>query len=76
MFGLGHSITKTMTVTGMMCAHCEANVQGALEALEGVKHAKADHNTNTVVVTLKSEVDDALLKKTVEDKGYTVTEIK
>ena len=76
MFGFGHSITKTMTVTGMMCGHCEANVQNALEALENVKHAKADHNTNTVTVTLKAEVDDAVLKKAVEDKGYTVTEIK
>ena len=76
MFGFGHSITKTMTVTGMMCGHCEANVQNALEALENVKHAKADHNTNTVTVSLKAEVDDAVLKKAVEDKGYTVTEIK
>ena len=76
MFGLGHTITKTMTVTGMMCSHCEANVQGALEALENVKHAKADHNTNTVTVTLKADVDNEILKKTVEDKGYTVTDIK
>ncbi len=76
MFGLGHSITKTMTVTGMMCSHCEANVNAALEAIEGVTRAKADHNTNTVIVTLKSDPGDAVLKKAVEDKGYTVTEIR
>ena len=76
MFGLGHSITKTMTITGMMCGHCEATVKTALEAIEGVKHAKVDHNTNSAVVTLKTEIEDSVLKKAVEDKGYTVTEIK
>ena len=76
MFVLGHSITKTMTITGMMCGHCEATVKTALEAVEGVRHAKVDHNTNSAVVTLKTPVDDAILKKAVEDKGYTVTEIR
>ena len=76
MFGLGHSITKTMTITGMMCGHCEATVKTALEAIEGVKHAKVDHNANSAVVTLKTEIEDSVLKKAVEDKGYTVTEIK
>ena len=43
---------------------------------EGVKHAEVDHNTNSAVVTLKTEIEDSVLKKAVEDKGYTVTEIK
>ena len=48
----------------------------ALEAIEGVKHAEVDHNTNSAVVTLKTEIEDSVLKMAVEDKGYTVTEIK
>ena len=35
-------MTKILQVEGMMCTHCEARVQKALEALAGVKSARAD----------------------------------
>ena len=63
---------KTMKIEGMMCPHCEARVQKALEALEGVEKAVCSHTAGTAVLTLTAPVDDALLKKTVEDQGYTV----
>jgi Cu2+-exporting ATPase len=63
---------KTLYVEGMMCPHCEAHVKKALEAIEGVSEAVASHKEGTVKVTLTAEVSDALLKKTVEDEGYTV----
>ena len=66
------NMTKTMKVTGMMCAHCEARVEKALNAIDGVASCKADHNANEVKVELSKEVDDAVLKKAVEDQDYTV----
>ena len=63
---------KTMKIDGMMCAHCEARVKKALEAIDGVTEAVCSHEAGTAVLTLAHEVDDALLKKTVEDAGYTV----
>lgn len=63
---------KTMTITGMMCAHCEAHVKKALEAIDGVVSAAPDHNTNTAVVTISGEVSDEALTKAVADAGYTV----
>ena len=42
--------TITMEVSGMMCAHCEARVKKALEAVEGVVSANASHESGTVVV--------------------------
>jgi len=65
-------MTKTLYIEGMMCPHCEAHVKKALEALDGVAEAVASHKDGTAVVTLTSDVSDALLKKTVEDQGYTV----
>ena len=65
-------MTKTMKVTGMMCEHCEARVEKALNAIDGVASCKADHNANEVKVELSKEVDDAVLKKAVEDQDYTV----
>ena len=65
-------MTKTLKVEGMMCGHCEARVKKALEAIEGVESAVADHTAGTAVVTLTSEVSDDVLRKAVEDQDYRV----
>ncbi|MBR3646163.1 MAG: heavy metal translocating P-type ATPase [Lachnospiraceae bacterium] len=72
----GNSMNKTIMIEGMMCGHCEATVKKALEALEQVEKAEVSHEKGTAVVTLTSDIDNELLKKTVEDKEYTVTDIK
>ncbi|MBQ6173142.1 MAG: cadmium-translocating P-type ATPase [Clostridia bacterium] len=66
------TMTKTLTIEGMMCPRCEAHVKKALEALEGVAEAQVSHVAGTAVVTLTAPVDDAALKKAVEDADYTV----
>ncbi len=70
-----HSMKITITVEGMMCPHCSGRVKQALEALAFVESAEVSHESGTAVVTLKEACDKALLKKTVEDAGYTVTGI-
>ena len=64
------NMTKKIKVEGMMCEHCEARVKKALEELETVEMAVADHNTNTVTLTLHDATDEALIKKVVEEQGY------
>ena len=66
------SMEKTMKIEGMMCGHCEARVKKCLEALPGVEKAEVSHVSGTAVLTLSAPVDDALLKKTVENQGYQV----
>lgn len=70
-----NSMKKTIKIKGMMCSHCEAAVQNALLAVEGVKKAKADHKKAAAVVTLDGDVSNEVLKKAVEDKEYTVVSI-
>ncbi len=67
---------KTLRVEGMMCSHCEAQVQKALQRLDGVVSAEADHRTGMVRVRLARAVDDALLRDAVEAEEYTVREIR
>ena len=67
---------KTMKIEGMMCPHCSGRVKKCLEALEGVAAAEVSHESGTACVTLSATVTDELLKKTVEDAGYTVLEVK
>lgn len=69
-------MTKTMTIKGMMCGHCEMHVKKALESLDGVVSAEPSHQTGTAVVTLEKDVPNELLKKAVEEQDYEVVEIK
>ena len=62
--------TIELKVTGMQCAHCEAGVAKALESVEGVEKAVADHTTDRVLVRLvKDDLDLSLLKAAVEGKS-------
>lgn len=67
---------KLMKIEGMMCGHCEAAVKKALEQLEQVDKAIVSHENGTAEVILNGEIADDVLKKTVEDKDYTVTSIQ
>ena len=68
------TMTKKLTIDGMMCGHCASHVEKALNALEGVE-AKVDLENKCATVTLSGEVPDEALKKAVADAGYTVTAI-
>ena len=70
--GKGNEMTKTITIEGMMCPHCEAAVKKALMALPEVEDAQVSHEAGTAVVTLNADAEDAALKKAVEDKDYKV----
>ena len=69
-------MTKTLHVKGMMCGHCEARVKKALEAVDGVASAVADHNNGTAVVTLTKDVANETLKAAVEAQDYEVTGVE
>ncbi len=63
-----------LTVEGMSCGHCSARVEEALNKLEGVK-AEVNLKKKIAGVILEKEVTDDVLKVTVEDAGYSVTNI-
>ena len=66
------TMQKTLKIEGMMCTHCSGRVKKALEELPGVVSAEVSHENGTAVVTMSAPVDDATLKKAVEDQGYQV----
>jgi copper chaperone CopZ len=61
-------MSRTITVEGMTCEHCEETVETALEEVEGVSGATADRETETV--TIEGSADDADLLEAVETAGY------
>ena len=64
---------KTIKIEGMMCKHCVAHVE---KALKGLNLASVEVSLENNWAIVKNDVlDEALLKKTVEEEGYTVVEI-
>lgn len=68
----GGKMEITLKVEGMMCGHCEKHVKDALEAIDGVAEATANHRTGEVKVTLTKDVPVETLKKAIEDQDYKV----
>ncbi len=68
------TMTRTMTIEGMMCTHCSGRVEQVLNAMEGVS-ATVDLHGKTATVTCDASVTDEALRKTVEDAGYQVISI-
>ena len=65
----------TMKIEGMMCAHCKAAVEKALNAIDGVK-AEVDLEAKSASVDAPADMDKEVLKKAVEDAGYDVVGIE
>ena len=68
--------TMEIKVKGMMCAHCEAHVKEALEKINGVEEATANHEANLVTLKTSADVAEADLKAAVESAGYEFVGIK
>ena len=67
---------KTIKIEGIMCAHCEAHIKTALEAVSGVDSAAVSKDTGEAVVSLSEPVDDSALVLAVKEAGYEVTGIE
>ena len=67
-------MTETkLSVPDMSCAHCEAAVEGSLNALSGIESSNADFETGIVEVTYDEDrVKPREIEGAVEADGYTV----
>ena len=64
------TMEKTIKVNGMMCHNCERHVREAIEKLDGVTSAVADHEKNEVVIQMSKDVSADDMKAAVTDAGY------
>lgn len=62
-----------LTVTGMKCGGCEANITGALTVIEGIAQVNASSKENTVSVEFDTEKTDLdVIKNAITGVGFTV----
>jgi P-type Cu+ transporter len=71
------TLMKTeITVEGMMCGHCVAHVQKALEKIPGVTAVKVSLEEKTASLESTGRVVENLIFSAVQEAGYTVTGVK
>lgn len=68
------TMTTTISIEGMMCAHCQAHVEKALKEVVGVTEVTVSLENKNAVVTGDASVET--LKQAVVDAGYEVTDVK
>ena len=68
------TMTTTISIERMMCAHCQAHVEKALKEVAGVTEVTVSLENKNAVVTGDASVET--LKQAVVDAGYEVTDVK
>ena len=67
-----NQMIKTLDIEGMMCAHCQAHVQKALEGVAGVTQVVVSLENNNATVTADAGVEEQALIDAVTESGYKV----
>lgn len=67
---IGFKMKQKYKVSGMMCAGCVANVEKSVKGIKEISAVNISLLTNSMEVTFKGEVDDALVINAVKSSGY------
>lgn len=70
------TMTKTISIEGMMCQHCVNHVTKALEGLEGVDTVTVNLEAKNAVITQRTEVSNEEITAAITEAGYEVTNIE
>ena len=68
-------VKVTVNVTGMMCGHCEAHVNKAIQEAFGVQDVVSSHDAGTTIFSAPEKVDEDKIRQVIKDAGYEVTGI-
>lgn len=67
---------KRMKIEGMSCDHCATRIEEKLSQLDGIYSIKVDLENKEAILKINKSIENATLKKIVEDLGYIVKEIR
>ena len=67
---------KKLNIEGMMCMHCVAHVEKALQAVTGVQAVKVDLEGKCATVQADATVDVQALSDAVTQAGYQVVNVE
>lgn len=64
------TMEKTLTIKGMMCAHCQKHVHDALAKMDGVTDVTVDLEAGKADVKASREIPQEDFRKVIEEAGY------
>lgn len=64
------TMEKTLTIKGMMCAHCQKHVHDALAKMDGVTDVTVDLEGGKADVKASREIPQEDFRKVIEEAGY------
>ena len=67
---------KVLSIEGMMCGHCQAHVEKALKAMDGVTSVEVSLENKNATVELSKDISDAEFKAVIEDAGYELKNVQ
>lgn len=67
---------KKLTISGMHCASCAANVERSLKKINGVKNASVSLLTKKGFLESDNEIPDEEIRKAVSRTGYRLDSIE
>lgn len=67
---------KMILIEGMSCHHCTGRVERALNELEGVTVESISVDEKNAVIALEKDVDEKIIRDTVDEAGYDVVDIR
>ena len=69
-------VETILRVDGMMCGMCESHINDAIRKEFPVKKVTASHSKGICVLISDAPLDEAKLRKTIDDTGYTLTGVQ
>lgn len=69
-------LKTTVAVDGMMCGMCESHINDVIRKNFKIKKVTADRSKAQAVILSEDAPDPALLKKVIDETGYTAGDIK
>ncbi len=66
---------KEIKISDIKCEKCVATIKNALEKIEDIKKIEISLDNKTALIESLKEIDDKVLKDTIENMGFNVLEI-
>lgn len=67
---------KEILIDGMMCENCTSRVKKVLSALDEVESVDVSLENKKAIIKSNKEIDNNVIKETIEDIGFTVKEVR
>ncbi|MBQ7596941.1 MAG: cation transporter [Clostridia bacterium] len=69
-------VKTVLTIDGMMCSMCEAHINDVIRKNFDVKSVTSSHSKGRTEIISESELDKALIEKSIAETGYTLQSVK